>query len=329
MASRIKIERYSIFLRLIRVTARILSFYKHLPVLSLTNALLNPTIKDLEDAEYFWVKQAQISITDDDLKKQFRRLSPRRKDDGVIIVGQRAEKWMQLTYNEEHLILIPYHHPFAKLYATFIHKQDHLGVAATVSKIRLKYWIVNLGKMVKSIRHHCVDCRKLCKKLESQVMAQLPIDRLRPAPCWSSTCLDYFGPFETKGETNKRSRGKGYGVIFTCMLTRAVHLDLATDYSTDGFLQVLRRFVAIRGHPMILRSDPGSQLVGASKELKKVIKELDKSQINNYAVSAGFEWKFSPGDAHWHNGCVEALIHSVKKAICNTIGAQVLMYLNY
>jgi len=150
LASRIKIERYSIFLRLIRVTARILSFYKHLPVLSLTNALLNPTIKDLEDAEYFWVKQAQISITDDDLKKQFRRLSPRRKDDGVIIVGQRAEKWMQLTYNEEHLILIPYHHPFAKLYATFIHKQDHLGVAATVSKIRLKYWIVNLGKMVKS-----------------------------------------------------------------------------------------------------------------------------------------------------------------------------------
>ena len=243
-----------------------------------------------------------LSVSGEDLEKKFRRLSPRRKDDGVIVVGQRAEIWMHLTYNEDDLILLPYNHPFSKLYAEFIHKQDHLGVAATISKIQLKYWIVSLSKMVKSIRYNCVQCRKLCKKLETQVMGQLPIDRLKPAPAWSSTSIDYFGPFETKGETNKRSRGKAYGVIFTCMLSRAVHLDLATDYSTDGFLQVLRRFVAIRGHPVILRSDPGSQLIGASKELRHIMKGLDQSQIVKYAAGTGFEWKFAPADAPWHNG---------------------------
>ena len=130
--------------------------------------------------------------------------------------------------------------------------------------------------MVKSIRYNCVQCRKLCKNLETQVMGQLPIDRLKPAPAWSSTCIDYFGPFETKGETNKRSRGKAYGMIFTCMLSRAVRLEVATDYSTDTFLQVFRRFVAIRGPPVILRSDPGSQLIGASKELRRIMKGLDQ-----------------------------------------------------
>ena len=115
---------------------------------------------------------------------------------------------------------------------------------------------------------------------------------------------------------NKRSRGKAYGVIFTCMLSRAVHLNLATDYSTDAFLQVLRRFVANRGHPVILRSDPGSQLIGASKELRRIMKGLDQSQIVKYAAGTGFEWKFAPADAPWHNACVEALIKSVKKSIC-------------
>ena len=272
LASRINMEAYSDILRLMRVTARILSLYKRSPKVSLKNALSYSSKKDLDAAEYFWVKEAQSIFTDEDLEGKFRRLSPRRQEDGVIVGGQRAEKWMHMTYNEEKLILLPYNHPFSRLYSRFIHYQHHLGVAATISKIRLKYWIVNLSKMVKSIRNRCVHCRELCKNLEFQVMGQLPIDRLKPAPAWSSTSLDYFGPFETKSETNKRSSGKAFGVIFTCMLSRAVHLDLATDYSTDAFLQVLRRLVAIRGHPTILRSDPGSQLIGANRQLKRVLK---------------------------------------------------------
>ena len=157
---------------------------------------------------------------------------------------------------------------------------------------------------------------------QSHVMGQLPQERLKPAPAWSFTSLDFFGPFEIRGETNKRSRGKAYGVLFTCMLCRAVHLDLATDYSTNGFLIVLRRFMSLRGYPSKLRSDTGSQLVAANKELKAVIKRIDKNKLKEF----GFDWDFSSPDAPWQNGCSKALVKSGKKAIKNAIGSQILMF---
>ena len=66
--------------------------------------------------------------------------------------------------------------------------------------------------------------------------------------------------FITRGEVNKRSRGKAFGLILTCAASRAVHVDLLVDYSTDGFLQGFRRFMALRGSPSNVYSDPGSQL---------------------------------------------------------------------
>ena len=59
---------------------------------------------------------------------------------------------------------------------------------------------------------------------------------------------------------------KHYGVIFTCLNTRAVHLELAMDLSTMEFMQVLRRFFSIRGHPALMMSDNGTQMVGAERE---------------------------------------------------------------
>ena len=139
LAIRIQISRFSRFTKLIRVTARVLSMYKYLPNPSFKNAVLSITKLQLVDAEYFWVKDAQKDITDAELEKRYNRLSPKRKHDGVIIVGQRREKWMGMNYNGEELMLLSYSHPFSKLYAEHIHKQDHLGgggggVSATTSK---------------------------------------------------------------------------------------------------------------------------------------------------------------------------------------------------
>ena len=110
------------------------------------------------------------------------------------------------------------------------------------------------------------------------------------------------------------------------MLCRAVHLDLATDYSTNGFLIVLQRFMSLRGYPSKLRSDTGSQLVAANKELKAVIKGIDKNKLKEFGAENGFDWDFSSPDAPWQNGCSEALMKSVKKTIKNAIGSQILMF---
>ena len=171
--------------------------------------------------------------------------------------------------------MLPYNHRFSRLFAEHVHDETHLGNAATVSKIRLRFWIVNLGRMVKSIRNRCITCRKNNKRLQEQLIALLPVERLKPCPAWNATALDFFGPFETKGEVNKRAGGKAYGVLLNCVASRAVHIDISPDYSTQTLIMLLRRFMALRGYPEKLYSDTGSQLVAASNELKGIIKGFD------------------------------------------------------
>ena len=113
-------------------------------------------------------------------------------------------------------------------------------------------------------------------------------------------------------------------LLFNCIVSRAVYVDVANDYTTDGFLLVLRRFVSLRGYPSKIYSDPGSQLVAASKELKHIVEGLNEEEISQFGMKKGLEWKFSPADGPWQNGCSEALVKSVKKAIVVSVGCQVL-----
>ena len=82
--------------------------------------------------------------------------------------------------------------------------------------------------------------------------------------------------------------------------------------------------MSLRGYPLKLYSDPGPQLEAASKELKNVLKGLSTEQMVEFGVEKAMEWKFSPADGPWQNGCSEALVKSVKRAITGAIGNQVL-----
>ena len=202
----------------------------------------------------------------------------------------------------------------AKLYANYVHNIAHLGIPSDVSKIRKKFWIVGVRKLVSSISYKCVICKKSNGDLQQQVMGQIPIERTVPAPAWSYISLDFFDPYEIRGTTNKRSRSKGYAVIFNCLGCRAVHLDISTDYSTGSFLLVLRRFMAIRGAPIKIWSDPGSQIRAADKEMNKAIAGLKTKEIIEFGCQNSIEWIFTTPDAPWQNGCSEALIKSVQKS---------------
>ena len=325
LAQRIDITRYSRYVRLFRVTARVLAMYSKLPTLSFRNVARIPDCAALEAAEVFWVKEAQLSIINDFKSGKFRRLRPRMREDGIVVVGGRISR-SELSYNQRELPLLPADHRLSLLYVRHVHNKGHLGVSATASKARERYWIISVTRLAKSIRYKCVTCKKLDKRMEEQIMGALPDQRLKPAPAWTYTSLDYFGPFWIRGEVNKRSRGKAYGVIFTCLLTRAVHLDLAADYSTPGFLQVFSRFTALRGYPSVIFSDPGSQLQGSSRELRAVIQDIGRDTLQARGASHGLTWKFSAPDAPWQNGCSESLIRSVKRALQCVIGEQVLMF---
>ena len=179
---------------------------------------------------------------------------------------------------------------------------------------------------MKSIRHHCVVCKKLDKKTATQVMGQLPHERLKPAPAWNCTAIDFFGPFKIRDEVKKRTIGKAYGVIFNCLGTRAVHVDIAPDYSTEKFLMVLTRFVSLRGYPGKVLSDNGTQLKAANEELQKVLKTWDWDELAAFGATKGLQWEFIPADAPWQNGVSEALVKSVKKAITVANGDSTLAF---
>ena len=140
---------------------------------------------------------------------------------------------------------------------------------------------------------------QLNKITATQIMGALPDDRLKPAPTWKNTILDFFGPIEIRGEVSKRVRGKAYGILFTSLYTRATHIELSSGYSTDSFLQTLRRFISIRDCLSVIRSDPGLQLVGASKELKMMVEGLDQNKIRQYVHVNSFDWKFYTVDVPW------------------------------
>lgn len=127
-----------------------------------------------------------------------------------------------------------------------------------------------LVNIVKSIKNKFVSCKNLFRK----EYLTLPVDRLKPTLPWLYSSVDLFGQYTTKGGVNKRSRGKVYGLILDCIVTRAVYIDVEVDYSTEGFLMAFRRFVSLHGYPKQLYSDRGTQLVGTSKELKGIIKGL-------------------------------------------------------
>ena len=105
-----------------------------------------------------------------------------------------------------------------------------------------------------------------------------------------------------------------------------MYIDLVPSYSTDSFLLVLRRFVALHGYPAKLHSDNGSQLAAASKKLNGILKGLDWKDLVAFGAEHGLQWSFTSADALWQNGCVEALIKSCKKALSQAIGSQCLSF---
>ena len=130
-------------------------------------------------------------------------------------------------------------------------------------------------------------------------MSDLPPLRLAPytTPFHYMSC-DYFRPYNVKIGRNKTT--KHYRALFTCLNTRAAHLELAVDCSTLEFLQVLRRFLSIRGQPAMMMSDNGTQFVGAERELHKLITSWNKDELCEFCAEKGMKWKFTTPAAPHH-----------------------------
>lgn len=140
-------------------------------------------------------------------------------------------------------------------------------------------------------------------------MADLPKSRLEPAPPFTYCAVDYFGPWHVK---EGRKEVKRYGALFTCMASRSIHIEVAHSMETDSFLQALRRFISRRGPIRELRSDQGTNFVGADNELKKALQEMDDDQIKAELLKNDIDWVRNPATASNFGGVWERQIRSVR-----------------
>ena len=319
----INIKRFSKYTKLIRVTGALLKVAENR---TFNCGAFTLTCHNIEIAVKSWTKHTQREFGNS-WKQRFKRLAPIRNNDGIITVGHRIESWLKENWDNDSLILLPSKSYFSELVVRSAHSYNHDGVDATVAKVRKDYWIPRLQKIAWKVRKSCYRCRIQDKELCKQIMGTLPIERMKPSPPFFYTGTDLFGPIWIKDTVKKRTKMKCFGVIFTCFTTRALYLDIACGYDTDSFLLGLCRFITLRGYPYQIRSDPGSQLVSASKEWKKFFENWDQSKLDEFGAKHGLNWVINKSaDAPWQNGCTERLIKSVKRCITVTIGSNILTF---
>ena len=144
-------------------------------------------------------------------------------------------------------------------------------------------------------------------------MADLPVCRVssfsRP---FQFTGVDYFGPMSVK---RGRSVVKKWGCLFTCLVTRAIHLELADSLETDDFIMVLRCFIARRGTPEEIWSDNGTNFKGANRELEQQLEQWNQVKIHDHLLQNHIKWNFIPPQAPHFGGAWERLVRSVKVAL--------------
>ena len=130
--------------------------------------------------------------------------------------------------------------------------------------------------------------------------------------------VDFAGPFETRRGRGK-ARQKRYLCVFYCSHTKAVHLELAYGLDTDSFLRAFMRFVARRGRPSHVTSDNATNFVGADKEMRRLLCELEERELQDKTAHLHIKWQFvPPGAPHFNGGC-EAMVKCAKRALRKTL----------
>ena len=154
-------------------------------------------------------------------------------------------------------------------------------------------------------------------------MSNLTAERVSvPKSPFIHTGIDCLGPLFVKFSRKTKSNQaipKRYRATFTYLASRAFHIELAGDLSTDSFILALRRFTARRSNPQTITRDNGTNFVGAQRELSDEIQKLDQHKIRDELNHKRIQWKFNPPSSPWMEGFIEAMVKLTKKALKTTV----------
>lgn len=315
-----RLQKFSDWGRMIKATARLKRLARTLEGLKESSELT--TLDERKDAELFIIRLVQEDAFCTEIKalkekqevtstQSFRlhKLHPFVDKHNILRVGGRLTK-ATLHSDVKQPAILPKGHHVSRLLIKHFHEQIcHQGRGMTMNEIRSKgFWILGCSSEVSSIIYLCLKCRKYRKSTQEQVMADLPPERLAATPPFTYSGMDCFGPFYVK---EGRKELKRYGLLFTCMCSRAVHIEALTDLSSDSFLNALRCFISIRGNVRQLHSDQGTNFVGAKREFQ----ELMKGSTEERMKELGCSFIFNPPSSSHMGGVWERQIRTVRSVL--------------
>lgn len=217
-----------------------------------------------------------------------------------------------LSYDAKYPILLPKESEFTERLIKETHEKNlHVGVAHTLSIIRQKYWIPQGRSRVQKTISKCARCVKHGGgPFKLPKTPALPEERVNYTHSFAYTGVDYFGPMVVQTENGLKKR---WICLFTCLVIRAIHLEVVRDLTTNECLMAFKRFIATRGTPTLILTDNASQF----RLLKEVL-----TKDGNFTTN--IKWKFIPQLAPWHGGAYERLVAIVKHCLKRTLQKHML-----
>jgi hypothetical protein len=326
-------KNFSSMLKLQRAVAHCLRFAHNCknPANKRTGSI---SIFELRTAHSAIIKNVQTETFSEEIRElskgnslkhnKLTSLDPVIGPDGLLRVGGRLKN-APLAYDIKHPILLPNKHHVTNLIITQMHQQLlHAGPQSTLYNLRQRYWVINGRNEVRKVTGKCLKCFKINPKPSTQKMGDLPVQRVEPLRPFLRTGVDYGGPILIK-QGNRKSKKivKPYIALFICLNTKAIHLELVSDLTSDAFLAAFNRFISRRGNVSEMFSDNGTNFVGANNHLKDLGKvlmsnEFDQNVIHGL-INKKIAWHFIPPKTPHMGGLWEAGIKTVKihiKKVC-------------
>ncbi|XP_047518884.1 uncharacterized protein LOC125058772 [Pieris napi] len=335
MPTFINFERFSNFIRLRRCVAYVLRFIKackghRAETNFLTETELNEslnTIVRVVQKEYFSEYNILEQKKNLPSKSSLLKFNIFLDENSLLRVGGRINN-SEFSYNKKHPLLLQSTHRFTLLLFQYEHvKLMHAGPQLLLASVREVYWPIGGRNLAKSVYRRCVLCTRIKGRINAPLMGDLPKNRL--IPCghpFETVGVDYAGPIASVSRQGHGCRiVKVYIVVFVCFTTKALHLELVGDLSSNNFISTLRRFIARRGKPQHIYSDNGTTFVGAYNEIASFLKQNSNSLANDL-INEGINFHFIPAYSPHFGGIWESAVKSTKYHLVRVLGNSKLTF---
>lgn len=203
-------------------------------------------------------------------------------ENDLIRVGGRLRHSTYDFQKKFPIILPPKHHLTQLIVQQEYLRLMHAGPQALLASIRERFWPLSGRMLVRKVVHNCIKCFRANPIPEQYKMGDLPSSRVMPCRPFLRTGVDYAGPFLLRDrKTRKFQTTKAYIALFVCFTSKAVHIEIVSELTTECFLAALRRFMSRRGKCSEIFSDNGTTFVGADNEIKRFISSNDSTISEN------------------------------------------------